>query len=203
MIIRFNFAAGILTLLLFLGSARGQISAQILLDNICNGVLADSAEQQLEVRGSGDIATRQMLSAELPSLLSKVKSIKSVVLLAKLSGALQLVSTVPALSDLLTSDKSKPMMMATLYQTEELIDDPVGAALVQIGNPSVLPVSGLLQSSDMSTRRRAVRVLTKIRTPDAVAELRRANRSEQDEQIRALIQSGLKQQLALPSVKGK
>ena len=178
---------------LLVNSALIQDSAQTLLDKISQGHPSASAEQQVESLARADASIMQLLSQKLPPLLCQTKDRSSVAVLAKLAGVFKLTSTVTPLTELLKSDWNKAIS-TSIYQAEELIDDPVGAALANIGAPSVPQVSDLLQSPDTETRYRAVRVLTKIGTSEAQSALREASRNERDAKLRRFIQFRLREQ---------
>jgi hypothetical protein len=176
---------------LFAVTLSSQEPATKLIHQMLHGPSAASAESRLESRGAADVNIRRMLSEDVPALLANTKDFPTLSLLAKLARALRLQSAVPQLCDLL---KQPPEFvdLIGLSRFMELKDDPMAAALVQIGDPSVPQVSLLLQSGNRETRSRAVRVLIKIGTPLSRSALQKASSGERDPGIRGMIDGYLK-----------
>ena len=72
--------------------------------------------------------------------------------------------------------------------------DPVAKALVKIGQPTIGPVSGILEDKDkgQNIRIRAALVLYNINSPNADAALADDLRTETDPHLRSLIEARLK-----------
>ncbi len=176
---------------LFTVALSSQEPATKLVQQMLHGPSASSAESRLETKGAANANVRRMLSEQLPALLSDTKDWPTRSLLAKLAGALRLESTVSQLCVLMTF--SPPFVASTgIYRYMELKDDPVAAALAQIGNPSVPQVSLLLRNGNPETRSRAIRVLMKINSPLSRNALQQASSGERDPGNKAMIDGYLK-----------
>jgi hypothetical protein len=156
---------------------------------------SNDAAVRLKVLAESSAEARQYLVNQLPGLITTSQppiwenSVWRNSL--RLAGDLRIVETVPILVKLLDSEsRGGPVTFAEL---EDLDTDPVGKALVKIGEPALGPVRSVLENKDksQSIRLRAVHILYKMNSTDADQALAQDLPSESDPRVKASIQSRL------------
>lgn len=109
-----------------------------------------------------DTSTRHHLASHLPGLIQRTSSGPIWLSAVQLAGDLKLAEAVPVLAASLEKDNVGGP--TTFTESERLDDDPVGRALVKIGDPSIGPVAQVLATGDTGTRWRAATPLLRARS---------------------------------------
>lgn len=173
-------------------SAWGQVNSdsRTLLDELQVPETTQQAASKLVSLGQSQPAVRAWLSDELPAMLLHVKDLDVVRSEAKLAGKLKLESCTPSLIVLLSqrNEAGGPINLTILY---EMRDDPVGKALLDIGEPAVSALAQPLESKDGHTRWRAIRVLQRINSPKSRELLQKHLPREDASDLRNIIINGL------------
>jgi hypothetical protein len=137
-------------------------------------------------------AVRNLLSDELPTMLIENNDFDVMQAETMLAGDLKLDTTIQPLVDLLNkpvhsfhSRKSRYILEdRTLSRFAELRDDPVARALSEIGEPALPALSVPLESTSVDLRRRTIRILLRIKTPQSRAMLQRHVPKEPDAELK-------------------
>lgn len=158
---------------------------------------SDEASIQLKTLAGNDATARRSLTKELPELISKTaddhSQFKVWLNSVRLAGELKIEESIPALVILFEPPRYIPSAVSTMTSRNTFANDPVAKALVLIGRPAIVPVSGILENSkDQYTRLRAALVLFNMNLPDADAAVAHDLQSENDPRVRSFIESRLK-----------
>jgi HEAT repeat protein len=137
-------------------------------------------------------AVRNLLSDELPTMLVDNDDFDVMQAETMLAGDLKLETTIHSLVNLLNkpvhsfhSRKSRYILEdRTLTRFAELRDDPVARALSEIGEPALPALSVPLESPSVDVRRRAIRILLRIKTPQSRAMLQQRVSKETDVELK-------------------
>jgi HEAT repeat protein len=153
---------------------------------------SNDAAVRLKILAESSAEARQYLVDQLPGIITTSQpqiwenSVWRNSL--RLVGDLKIVETVPILVKLLDSEnRGGPV---TIGMQEDLDTDPVGQALVKIGEPALGPVRSVLENKDksQSVRLRAVHILYNMNSIDADQALSQHLQSEGDPRVKASIQ---------------
>jgi hypothetical protein len=159
---------------------------------------SDEASVQLKALGGNNPDARLYLAKELPGLISKTSQNLSQDKIwsncVHLAGELKIEETVPVLVKLFDPVRYSGSPVSTMTSRSRFDADPVAKALVNIGQPTIGPVSEILEDKDKGqhTRMRAALVLYKINSPNADTALTHDLRTETDPRVRSLIEARLK-----------
>jgi hypothetical protein len=138
----------------------------------------DGAARQLLVLGYSDPKARRYLAAHLPLVIAegpkyfpgqsdpKPEWFDEV----RLAGELRMVETAPALAKWISVRTGDGI--STLSSAASLEDNPAGTALIQIGDPAIPALQGLLQQGNQTERWEAFYALRRIGSPRARAAFR-------------------------------
>jgi HEAT repeat protein len=148
--------------------------------------------------GESQPAVRNVLNDELPKMLLQAIDLDVMQSEAMVAGNLRLEAAISPLVQLLdkppNSFKSKTWRLEdqTLTRYAELRDDPVARALYEIGPSAIPALSVPLESKSSDVRKRAIRVLLAMKTPESRALLERHLPRENDADLRGyLIANGI------------
>ena len=152
------------------------------------------AADELAKLGKENAGVRKYLSNNLPALLENVSPGPVWLNAVRLAGDLKLEDTVSQLAAFLQQQNTMVGGRGdiTFAQVMRLDIDPAGKALVQIGEPSVGPVTKLLENADRNVRWRAALVLLNIGSPTAIQALRSHIPKEKDPGLKQLMASPLR-----------
>lgn len=150
---------------------------------------SNGAATDLLLLAKANDSGRRYIAQHLPTLLGK--STEPVVWKneIQLAGQLRLIEAIPQLVSLLYQDNTGGPV--TLSRVMRMENDPVGKALVEIGDPSVPAVANALGSSDRGTRFRAALVLININSASAQLRLQEHVQRESDPGLKSLIEKSL------------
>lgn len=173
--------------------AQAEKSLSSLLGDLVRPEKTTQAAAALLEIASAQPSVRSQLSNALPNLILTSTDIKVVQSEATLAGKLGLVSTVPALVQLLDqpNNRGEGAEMGTMTTAAELHGDPIARALADIGAPAVQALSTPLESVHVGTRERAARILVRISTPESFSLLRRHVGREADTSLKRYIAANL------------
>ena len=178
-----------------LSAAQTGQKVQQLFAQLQNAKTSNDAAARLKVLAENSAEARQYLVNQLPVLTANSQPQfwgntvwrNSV----GLAGDLRIVETVPILVKLLDSEnRGGPV---TFAMQENLDTDPVGKALVKIGEPALGPVRSVLENKDKSqmTRLRAAHVLYNMNSINADQALAHDLQSESDPRVKMSIEGRL------------
>ena len=149
--------SSILLALLLAGTVYGQVQkgadVSTLFSQLTQEDSTDEAAPSLAKLAAEDPSARAYLSQHLPELIAtpggevKMNAIR-------LAGDLKLSSAVPALLPYLLR-RDTVVGMVTFESWRRLDNDPAGSALAKIGEPSIGPVTQVLENGDSQARQRA------------------------------------------------
>ena len=159
---------------------------------------SDEASVQLEALAGNTPDARLYLAKELPDLISKTSQDLSQDKVwrncVQMVGELKIEEAIPVLVKLFDPVRYSGSPASTMTSRGRFDADPVAKALVKIGQPTIGPVSGILEDKDkgQNIRIRAALVLYNINSPNADAALADDLRTETDPHLRSLIEARLK-----------
>jgi hypothetical protein len=169
-----------------------------LITQLKNPGTSDEALTQLKTLAMSNASARRSLAKELPELISKTSQDRSQYSVwinsVRLAGELKIEESIPVLVSLFEPIVYGPSALSTMSSRATLANDPVAKALVQVGQPAIGPVSGILENKekDQYTRLRAALVLYNMNSPDADAALAHDLQTETDPRVRSFIERRLK-----------
>ncbi len=172
--------------------ARGQktTAVQELFSQLKQPKTTDAAARAILDLASKDPDARAYVAQRLPAIV-KDKEVGSVWLNAvRLAGQLKSQDAIPVLIDAL-SRGSVGEGSVTIAEYMRLDTDVVAKALVEIGDPSVPAVAGLLKQGDKRKRYRAALILLNINTPLSKTALREHLPNETESDIKKIIEDGI------------
>ena len=149
---------------------------------------SDQATEQLLKVGRTNPSARAFLAKRLPFLIEKGPYTPPWTNAVRLAGELKIAEASPALANWIGLNAG---MATTITQHLRLEDNPSGKALVQIGDPSVPALQGVLEHRDLEERTNAVYALRLIGSTLAKRTLRAHEKRESDPSLRAFIQKTL------------
>ena len=159
---------------------------------------SDEASVQLKALAGNNPDARLYLAKELPGLISRTSQNLSQDKVwsncVHLAGELKIEETIPVLVKLFDPIRFSGSPVSTMTSRSRFDDDPVAKALVKIGQPTIGPVSGILEDKDKGqlTRMRAALVLYNINLPNADAALAHDLQTETDVRVLSMIERRLK-----------
>ncbi|MCL5005076.1 MAG: hypothetical protein M1404_00970 [Acidobacteria bacterium] len=165
---------------------------QTLFEQLKSANTSKEAADELAKLGKENARARKYLSNKLPELIENVHRGAVCRNAQQLAGNLKLTNAVPGLVSALTHQFTCGRGDITFTQWMRLDDDPAGRALVEIGEPSVGPVSKLLESVDKIVRSRATLVLLNIDSPAAIQAIRNHFPKEKDPGLKRLMANHLR-----------
>lgn len=167
-------------------------------EQLHDSTTSDEASVQLKALAGSNVDARLYLAKELPELISKTSEDHSQFKVwlnsVHLAGELKIEETIPVLVKLFDPARYGGSALSTMTSRSRLDNDPVAKALVQIGQPAIGPVSGILEDNDKGqyTRMRAALVLYNMNSPEANAALAHDLQTETDPRVRSFIEARLK-----------
>lgn len=159
---------------------------------------SDEASVQLKALAGNNADARLYLAKELPGLISKTSQDPSQdkvwLNCVHLAGELKIEKTIPVLVTLFDPARYSRSAVSTMTSRTTFANDPVAKALVQLGQPAIGSVSGILEDKDkgQQTRMHAALVLYNMNSPDADAALVHDLQTETDPRVRSFIEGRLK-----------
>ncbi|WP_263358280.1 HEAT repeat domain-containing protein [Acidicapsa ligni] len=163
---------------------------QQIFTDLQSSATSDNAAAQLRKEAESDTETRRYVAAHLPSLIKDSGPGSVWLNEVRLAGDLKISEAVPVLIDQVMRANTQGGFV-TLTRALNLDNDPPGKALAQIGEPAIVVVGHLLESSDRSVRFRACYILAKIGSANAKGMLRNHLDKENDRGIRHFTQNVL------------
>ncbi len=174
------------------GTLQTPLSMRDLLKQLEQEDTTDNAAQEFLKIGTNDTAAKKFLTANLPALLRREPKDhpRAWINSAKLAGAFRIVEAAPLLAKWIGVPMSESGS-GTIAETQRLDPFPAGRALVQIGEPALPTLVGILRSGDSRERWVAYRSVFLIGTPPALAILKDHVSKETDQQLRSEIERAL------------
>lgn len=173
---------------------HGQQSTSVprLFEQLQSEATTDQANQEFLKLGPSNSDARKYLAAHLPSLISQKPEDHPHVWInaIRLAGAFRIVEAIPALAGWVGLPASQSGM-GTLAETERLDSHPAGKALVQIGEPAIPALLGVLNKGTTRERWVTYRALILIGSTGAITGLREHLSHESDPNLKMEIQRGL------------
>jgi hypothetical protein len=148
------------------------------------------ASEQLLKQGKSDPKAREYIAVHLPPMIERgpKDNLGRWITLVRIAGELKIAEAAPALAKWLTIDNIGEISTAGFMRME---NNPAGAALVQIGEPSIPAVATVFDHGTLRERRYAVYVLNQINSPGAKKALRAQLNREPDEDLKDFIRKSL------------
>src|SRR5215469_4144196 len=152
---------------------------------------------QLVRLAKSDPKAREYIALHLPAMIEKgpKDNLGRWMTLVRIAGELKIAEAAPALAKWLTIDNIGEISTAGFMRME---NNPAGAALVQIGEPSIPAVVTVFDHGTSRERRYAVYVLDQINSPSAKRSLREQLNREPDKDLRDFIRTSLSGSAATP-----
>ncbi len=149
-----------------------------------------AARKILEVASKNPEA-RNYVADRLPEMIQKLATDERWKNAVRLAGQLKAVETVPSLANAMRRGPIGPPAQ-TFTEEERLVDDIVGQALAQIGDPAVPALAEFLKLDKLELRRRAARILVHINSPRSRTVLSDHLPEENDARLKTWIRLRLK-----------
>ena len=179
-------------------AAQTAQEVQQLFTQLHDAPTSDEASVQLKALAGNNADARLYLAKELPGLISKTSQDNSQFKVwfnsIRLAGELKIEESIPVLVTLFEPARYGPSAISTMTSRTTFANDPVAKALVELGQPAIDPVSGILEdkNKDQYTRMRAALVLYNMNSPQADTALAQDLQTETDARTRSFIESRLK-----------
>jgi HEAT repeat protein len=179
-------------------SAQTAPELQQLVTQLQEATTSDEASVQLKALAGSNANARRYLAKELPEIISKTSEDHSQYKVwldsVRLAGELKIEESIPVLVTLFEPARYSPSAISTMTSRATFANDPVAKALVQLGQPAIGALSGILENKekDQYTRLRAALVLYNMNSPDADAALAHNLQTETDPRVRSFIEGRLK-----------